>query len=220
MRVPTALIACSFTLVGCLEVTTTQVGPPSLGFDRPRLAPDKVAIYRTEEQVPGEYQEVALLHVTGSEAWSTESEVYQKMREEAARLGANAVILQPVRELSTREKIAARRSNLDMGRDGRAIAIYLLPTGSASPPAANGSGAGGAPDTGGAYTIFLENGSVLPAASVEPAGVGQIKAALPDGTVRYLSSSKIKAIADREGRDWTKWALEDRRLLPRTTGLF
>lgn len=219
MRVPTALIACSFTLVGCLEVTTTQVGPPSLGFDRPRLAPDQVAIYRTEEQVPGEYQEVALLHVTGSEAWSTESEVYQKMREEAARLGANAVILQPVREPSTREKIAARRLNLDMGRDGRAIAIYLLPSGSA-PPAANGSGAAAARDHGGAYTIFLENGSMLPAASVEPAGVGQIKAALPDGTVRYLSSSKVKAITDREGRDWTKWALDDRRLLPRTTGLF
>jgi hypothetical protein len=222
MRVPTLLAACSLTLVGCLNVTTTQIGSPSLGYDRPRLAADQVAVYRKEDQVPGQYQEVALLHVTGSEAWSTESDLYRKMREEAGRLGANAVILQPVPELSTREKIVARSLNLDMGREGRAIAIYVLPPDGAGVghPDEAASDTAAAPGHDAFYSLFLEDGSVLPVAEVEPAGLGQIKATLPDGAIRYLSSNKVAAIKDREGRDWTSWTLEERRRLPRATGLF
>jgi hypothetical protein len=229
MRVPTALVACSFALVGCLNVTSTRIGPPSLGYDRPLLAPDEVAVYRTEEQVPGEYQEVALLHVTGSETWSTESGVYRKLREEAGRLGANAVILQPVRELSNREKIVARSLNLDMGREGRAIAIYVLPPkGVAAGAGANDSlqpdPAAGPPASArrqdAFYSLLLEDSAVLPARGVEPAGIGQIKVIHPDGTVRYLTSNRVQFIRDRDGRDWTKWVLEERRRLPVTTALF
>ena len=221
MRVPTLLAACSLVFAGCLSVTATQLGPPSLGTDRPRIAPDQVAVYRAEEYVPADYDEVALLHVRGPEAWSTEAGVYRKMREEAARLGANAVILQPVREISGRLKLKARERNLDLGREGRAIAIYVRPGPGDAPAWDGGEGRAAGEEAAGAfYSIQLENGKPVPATSIEPSGVGQIKAILPDGTTRYFTSARVRWVADRDGRDWTKWVLDERRRLAPVTRPF
>lgn len=223
MRVPTLLAACSLVFSGCLSVTATQLGPPSLGTDRPRIAPDQVAVYRAEEYVPADYEEVALLHVTGPEAWSTEAGVYRKMREEAARLGANAVILQPVREVSGRQKVKARQLNLDLGREGRAIAIYVPPAPGEPPrrpPEGEDVHSAEERAIGAFYSIQLEDGPPVSASSIEPSGVGQIKAILPDGTVRYISSARVRWVTDHDGRDWTKWVLDERRRLTLVTGPF
>ena len=226
MRVPTSLFACSLAFVplvpalnGCVDATSTRIGPPATAFDRPRVEPDRVAIYLEEDQVPGAYQEVGLLHVTGSESWSSESELYRKLQEEAGRLGANALILEPGREPSTREKIAARRLNLDMGREARAVAIYVQVDEEHGAPSEEPSSesitARQAP-----YRLDLEKEAPVFASGIEPSGTGQIKAVLPDGSARYLSSSKVLSIRDRDGRDWTKWVLEERRRLPRVTTSF
>ena len=69
MRVLTTLAllpVCSAGLVGCLSVTATQLGQPRSFADRPVIAADRVAIYRDPEQVPGDYEEIALLRGTGS----------------------------------------------------------------------------------------------------------------------------------------------------------
>lgn len=223
MRVPTVLAACSLVFAGCLSVTATQLGPPSLGTDRPRIAPDQVAVYRAEEYAPEDYDEVALLHVTGPEAWSTDAGVYRKMREEAARLGANAVILQPVREMSGRQKVKARELNLDMGREGRAIAIYVRPGPGDAQERPRGEAEARAAEEGAAgafYSIQLENGTPVSATSIEPSGVGQIKAILPDGTIRHFSSARVRWVTDRDGRDWTRWVLDERRRLAPVTRPF
>jgi hypothetical protein len=95
MRVLTtlALLPACYSLVGCLSVTSTQLGQPRSLADHPVIAAERVSIYRAPEQVPGDYEEVALLHATGSLQWSSESEMMRKLREEAGRLGANAIIL-------------------------------------------------------------------------------------------------------------------------------
>ena len=217
MRVLTtlALLPACYSLVGCLSVTSTQLGPPRTLADHPAIAAERVAIYRAPEQVPGDYEEVALLHASGSQQWSSESEMMRKLREEAGRLGANAIILEPERELSVREKIAIQKSNVDIGREGRALAIYVAPSETAeqSPAAPDSEPAG----LDASYVILLENGLVIPADIIQPSGVGQIKVTEPDGNVRYLSAAKIKSITDRNGEDVTSRALDERRVLPRTT---
>jgi len=220
MRVPTALAACSLVLSGCVDATTTRIGPPSSAFDRPRFAPDEVAVYRTEDQVPGEYREVALLHVTGSETWSTESEIDRKIREEAGRAGANAVILQPVPELSNRERLYARTKNFDMGREGRAIAIYVLPKEDARAARPRTPVPPEPKEVIAFYRIELEDGTSIPAVEAGPAGIGQIEVVLPDDTIRYVTSSKARQVVDENGRDWTAWLLDERRRLPRATPSF
>jgi hypothetical protein len=224
MRVPTLLAACSLFLVGCLSVTTTQLGPPRAGYGRAVVAAERVAVYRIPDQVPGDYEEVALLHATGPISWTTETGMIRKLREEAGRLGANAIILEPERKLTVREKIAIEKSNVDIGRDGRAVAIYVRfpePWGTEKGP-----GPGTGPDDAipepidASYAIVLESGQVVAAETVEPWGVGQVKVTEPDGKIRYLSSSKIRSITDRNGEDQSARALDERRRLPRITGTF
>jgi hypothetical protein len=216
MRVITtlALLPACYSLVGCLSVTSTQLGPPHTPVDHPVIAAERVAIYRAPEQVPGDYEEVALLHASGSQQWSSESEMMRKLREEAGRLGANAIILEPERELSVREKIAIQKSNVDIGREGKALAIYVVPSETVERPQSQDSVPAG-PDA--SYVIVMEGGLVIPADSVEPSGIGQVKVTEPDGHVRYLSAAKIKSITDRNGEDVTARALDERRVLPRTT---
>lgn len=217
MRVPTTLAACSLTLVGCLSVHSTQLGPPRLVQDRPLVAAEDVAIYREADQVPGDYEEVGLLHATGSLSWSTESEMYRKMREEAARLGANAIILVPMPELSVREKIRITEKNLDIGREGRAVAIYVLPADGEKHGAARDDAKPLAIDA--SYIIRLEGGLVIPAETIDPSGLDQLKVTQPDGTTRYLSANKIRSVTDRRGADCTKRVVEERQRAPRTAGL-
>ena len=216
MRVLTtlALLPACCSLVGCLSVTSTQLGPPHTLAEHPVIAAERVAIYRAPEQVPGDYEEVALLHASGSLQWSSESEMMKKLREEAGRLGANAIILEPERELSVREKIAIQKSNVDIGREGKALAIYVLPSETVEPPQSPDSVPA---ELDASYVIILETGLVIPADTIQPSGVGQIKVTEPDGNVRYLSAAKIKSITDRNGDDVTAKALDERRVLPKTT---
>ncbi len=221
MRVLTTLAllpACSLSLVGCLSVTSTDLGHPRSFADRPVFPADRVSVYRDPEQVPGDYEEVALLHATGSLQWSSESEMMRKLREEAGRLGANAIILEPARELTVREKIAIQKSNVDIGREGRAVAIYVLPSEGAAMPESETD----VPDSESAamdasYVVVMESGLVIPADTIQPSGVGQVKVTEPDGNVRYLSAAKIRSITDRNGENVTARALDERRALPRTT---
>jgi hypothetical protein len=218
------LLGCSLFFTGCVAVNTAQLGPPRAGYDRPPLAADKVAVYRRADQVPGPYVEVALVHATGSLFWSSESGMYRKMREEAGRLGANAIILEPVPEPTIPEKIVIAQLNVDIGREGRAVAIYVLPPDGAEPKRPEsepGSDHTRPAPIDAPYVIRLENGSILPAATVEPSGVDQLKVTQPDGGVRYLSSNKIRTVIDKDGGDWTKHVVEERRRLPRgETGPF
>jgi hypothetical protein len=231
MRLPTTLAALSLCLNGCLSVTATQLGPPRQGYLRASVPADQVSVYRSADQVEGDYVEVALLHATGPISWTTETGMIRKLREEAGRLGANAIILEPERELTVREKIAIEKSNVDIGRDGRAVAIYVRPwDGAAGTPGSDSTGdAETAPPAAVApppaavdasYVVILEDGLVLPVDTVEPWGVGQVRVTRPDGSTRFLSSSRIRSITDRSGEDVTARALDERRTLPRTTATF
>lgn len=115
-------------LCGCVAVNSTQLGRPGA---RPSVPKESVAIYRTADQVPGKYEEVAILNASGSTSWTNEAQMNEKMREEAGKLGANAIILDATSEPSSGAKVAAAIFGVDVKRKGRALAIYVLPSGAA-----------------------------------------------------------------------------------------
>ena len=215
-RSPCAFLPYSpraLVFAGCLSVTATQLGPPSLGTDRPRIAPDQVAVYRAEEYAPEDYdewrsctsQDLSLVH---------RRRRLRKMQEEAARLGANAVILQPVREMSGRQKVKARELNLDMGRR---VARSRSTCGRAG-RCPSGRGARRKPAlprrSGRGFLFDPARERDARVRRVDRAvEVGQIKAILPDGTTRCFSSARVRWVTDRDGRDWTRWVVDERRRL-------
>lgn len=123
------------TLTGCVSASATRLGKAAI---RPAIDPETVVIYRTADQVPGRYDEVALLNAEGDHTFAKEERLYSKMRKKAASLGANALILDSVIEPEKDERMSGKWW-LEIGhavytsvinppnRKGKAIAIYVYP---------------------------------------------------------------------------------------------
>ena len=131
MKAFRALGVSGFLLIsGCVNTNTAILG------NAPQRAPvpmDQVAIYRTAAQVPGKYEEVALLNSTGMSSWTSEAGMLRNMRFKAGELGANAVILDAISEPSSGAKIAAAVLGVGAERKGHAIAIYIVPDATKKP---------------------------------------------------------------------------------------
>jgi hypothetical protein len=121
MRLPT--VAAVALLTACVNMQVTELGPR---VTRPSLEPTQVAIYRAADQVPAAYDEVALIKIKGPHQLSDEL-MHREMREQAAKLGANGIILQGVVEPSSAKKTGAMYAPgfVDADRVGTAIAIFI-----------------------------------------------------------------------------------------------
>ena len=119
-----ALLIVAASLGGCVSTQSSLLGAPQAAAP---VAPASVALYRTADQVGRPYAEVALLNSSGDSMWTTEAKMFESMRLEAARLGANGVILEPITEPSPGLKLAAAIFHVSAPRKGRALAIRTLP---------------------------------------------------------------------------------------------
>lgn len=117
-----SLLALLFT-AACVSTQATMLA----GAKRDPITPDQVKIYRSADQVPGRYEEVALLTSAGDYAATNEGEMFESMRKKAAELGANGVILDTVAEPTTGQKVASAILPVTANRKGKAIAIYVFP---------------------------------------------------------------------------------------------
>lgn len=88
---------------------------------------DQVIIYRTADQVPGKYVEIALLNSSGPAGWTDEEKMFTNMRYEAGQIGANAIIFDAISEPSALAKVAATIVGVGADRKGKALAIFLDP---------------------------------------------------------------------------------------------
>ncbi len=114
--------AALFLLFGCVQVDTSPLGRP---IDRPIVPAEQVAVYRSASQVPGKYEEVALLTASGDYELTNETEMVAELRAAAGKAGANAVILDAVSEPTTGAKVAQAFLGTSADRKGKAIAIFV-----------------------------------------------------------------------------------------------
>lgn len=121
-RLTLVLLTSTVLLGGCVVTNSTRLGGgPAL---RP-IPVSSVAIYRTAAQVPGTYEEIALLNSEGSAGLTNEQQMHDSMRREAAALGADGIILDAMSEPSAGAKVAAAFLGVHTDRRGRAIAIRM-----------------------------------------------------------------------------------------------
>ena len=115
-------------VMACVSTQAVRLGTTAA---RQPVSPDKVAIYRTAELVPGRYEEIALLSSSGDQSFTSEGQMYDSMRKKAGQMGANAVVLQQVKDASTAAQIGASLGLSSADRKGKAIAIFVYPKDSA-----------------------------------------------------------------------------------------
>lgn len=128
MRLRRTCLAGMLVAIGVVACVTTNATRLGGGPARQKINPEEVLIYRSAEQVPSRYEEVAILHSEGEASWTNEEGMYRSMRKKAGEMGANAIVLDALSEPSAGAKIAGAFFGTGAERKGKAIAIYVFPT--------------------------------------------------------------------------------------------
>jgi Asp/Glu/hydantoin racemase len=110
------LVALSCVTVNKSVLSRARVGQPVLKED--------VQVYFADDSVPT-HERIAILNAEGDETFADESKLIDKMREEAGKLGANAIILGEIKDPSTAAKVASVIVGTSAMRKGQALAIFV-----------------------------------------------------------------------------------------------
>lgn len=125
MKVIIAAAFCVLLLSGCVTTSASMLGTAST--QRPAVLPENVALFRSADQVPRRYEEIALLNSEGDSNFTNEARMFESMRKKAGEVGANAIILDALSEPSSGAKVAAAIFGVSAERRGKAVAIYVFP---------------------------------------------------------------------------------------------
>ena len=126
-----AALGLMLLLSACVQTNAVRLGAAPA---RPPVPEAQVVVYRSASQIPGKYEEVALLNSTGEATWTNEAKMFDSMRRKAAKLGANAIVLDAMSEPSAGAKVAAAVFGVGGAeRKGKAIAVYVFPDSTAKP---------------------------------------------------------------------------------------
>ena len=121
----------AYLVVGAVLVAaacvTTNAAVMNKQLVRPAINPDSVVLYRTRQEAPRPYDEVAILNSKGDADWTDEAKMYNSMRKKAAELGANGVIVENTKDPGTGAKVAKALLGTSANRKGEAVAIYVHP---------------------------------------------------------------------------------------------
>src|SRR5688572_14714198 len=120
MKVQSAVMGVMLLLAGCVSVNKTVL---NRSFMTQPVAKEDVHVFLSSDTLPA-HERVALLHAKGDEGMTDESQMIDKMREEAGKLGANAIVLTEVKDPTTAAKVASDILGTTANRKGTAIAIH------------------------------------------------------------------------------------------------
>jgi len=111
----------ALVVAACVQVNKSILTPNPTGR---RFARQEVYVYFESDSIP-EHIRVAILNARGDIDTTDESDMIDKLREEAGKLGANAIILSELEEPGTGERIAGAIFGTEVDRETQAIAIYV-----------------------------------------------------------------------------------------------
>jgi hypothetical protein len=102
----------------------------------------QVYVFLPSDSIAPTCERVAILNAQGSTDFTDESQMIDKMREEAGKLGANAILLQGIEDPGGAERVVGALFGTGTDRDGQAVALWCPER--ASPADTSGVWGGGA----------------------------------------------------------------------------
>ncbi len=88
------------------------------------IARDDVHVYLPGDSIP-EYTRIAILNAKGDSEMTNEGKMIDKLREEAGKLGANAIIMREIEEPGTGSKVARALLGTSSNRKTQAEAVFV-----------------------------------------------------------------------------------------------
>jgi hypothetical protein len=106
-----------------VKKTTTDLNP---SVNRPSTCANAIAVYNSRADVPYDYYELAWIEASGNSVWTTDNQLQTQIRNGAAKVGANAVIVNPVTQSKSTVKILGEAIGTNSAtQKASALAIYM-----------------------------------------------------------------------------------------------
>jgi hypothetical protein len=103
--------------------TTTDLNP---SINRPATCANAIAVFNSRADVPYDYYELAWIQAEGNSVWTTDNQLQQQIRNGAAKVGANAVIVNPVTQSKSTVKILGEAiGSSSATQKASALAIWM-----------------------------------------------------------------------------------------------
>jgi hypothetical protein len=115
-------LAAAVVVCACVSTNAALIDPT---VHLARTCPDAIKLYTTPDRVSQPYREVAILNAKGESNWSNEEDMIESMRDKAAEVGANGIILKGIDEPSALTKVIGQVAKTGSQRKGNAMAIYV-----------------------------------------------------------------------------------------------
>jgi hypothetical protein len=106
-----------------VKKTTTDLNP---SVNRPATCAAAIAVYNSRADVPYDYYELAWIEASGNSVWTTDNQLQTQIRNGAAKVGANAIIVNPVTQSKSTVKILGEAiGTRSATQKASALAIYM-----------------------------------------------------------------------------------------------
>ena len=119
-------LACAVAMgSACAGVkkTTTDINP---SMSRAPTCAAAIAVYNSRSDVLYDYYELAWIEASGNSVWTTDNQLQTQVRNGAAKVGANAVIINPVEQSKTAIKVLGEAIGAKSATQKvSALAIYM-----------------------------------------------------------------------------------------------
>ena len=103
--------------------TTTDV---NASVNRAPTCAAAIAVYNSRADVPYDYYELAWIEAEGNSVWTTDNQLQKQIRNGAAKVGSNAVIINPVTQSKSAVKILGEAIGASSAtQKASALAIYM-----------------------------------------------------------------------------------------------
>jgi hypothetical protein len=118
-----ALPLAALLLAACgVRKNTTDVSP---GVRFAATCPNVVQVYQTRSDVPSDYYEIAFIEAEGNSVYTTDNQLQEQIKIGAAKVGATAVIANPVEQSKTAVKVLGEAVGAKSAtQKASALAIY------------------------------------------------------------------------------------------------
>lgn len=90
MKPLTSLLFSAVLICACVSTNAALIDP---SVRLAQTCPSAIKLYTTPDRVGLPYREMAVLNAKGESNWSDEGDMIQSMRDKAAEVGANGIIL-------------------------------------------------------------------------------------------------------------------------------
>ncbi|MFN2570986.1 MAG: hypothetical protein ABR537_05155 [Gemmatimonadales bacterium] len=106
-----------------MKKTTTDINP---SMSRAPTCSAAIAVYNSRADVPYDYYELAWIEASGNSVWTTDNQLQTQIRNGAAKVGANAVIVNPVTQSKSTVKVLGEAVGARSAtQKASALAIYM-----------------------------------------------------------------------------------------------